>query len=165
MHPISLPALEALTSVWCLSPSQCSVRAARRRGAPAPTAAGPRAARAGARPDPPWTSTGIFWGAPADVCVCSPLVGTCQDGTATMCRADGSGTVTFQCDPVQGMTCDPDGCKGACAPAQLGSSYIGCDYLPTVTINPVYTGFNFAVAVSNTADVDAHITVSRDLLQ
>jgi hypothetical protein len=36
-----------------------------------------------------------------------------------------------------------------CAESQQQGSYIGCDYWPTVTLNPVYTAFDFAVAVSN----------------
>jgi hypothetical protein len=78
-----------------------------------------------------------------------------------MCLADGSGTISFDCDPVQGMVCNPDGCTGTCAPAQLRKSYIGCDYLPTVTLNPVWSGFDFAVAVSNTASTQANVTVTQ----
>jgi len=36
-----------------------------------------------------------------------------------------------------------------CAESVSKNSYIGCDYWPTVTLNPVYTQFDFAVAVSN----------------
>src|SRR5262245_58796243 len=41
------------------------------------------------------------------------------------------------CDPLQGMTCSPTTgrCEGACA--ALGTSYIGCEYYPTVTANDV----------------------------
>src|SRR5689334_20278457 len=67
---------------------------------------------------------------------CVPFSGgSCQDGVATMCGATGEGPVTFACDAEQGMTCAPDGCHGACSPMDLGGSYIGCDYWPTVTWN------------------------------
>lgn len=36
-----------------------------------------------------------------------------------------------------------------CAEAIQRNSYIGCDYWPTVTLNPVYSQFDYAVAVSN----------------
>jgi hypothetical protein len=59
------------------------------------------------------------------------------------------------------MTCATDGCKGTCASAAVNASYIGCDYYPTVTLNPVWSGFDFAVAVGNASDTTAHVTVSR----
>jgi hypothetical protein len=97
-----------------------------------------------------------------DACVCQPGVGsTCSNGKANACRGDGSGYFEFECDPVQGMTCDPDGCKGVCADAAVGPSYLGCDYYPTVTLNPVWSGFDFAVAVGNASDQPAHVTVTR----
>ena len=105
--------------------------------------------------------SGSAGGCPKSGCVCVPLTGQCANGKATMCLADGSGTIAFDCDPVQGMVCNPDGCSGTCAPAQLGKSYIGCDYLPTVTLNPVWSGFDFAVAVSNTASTEAKVTVTQ----
>jgi hypothetical protein len=36
-----------------------------------------------------------------------------------------------------------------CADSIAKHSYIGCDYWPTVTVNPVYSSFDYAVAVSN----------------
>src|SRR5271170_507668 len=36
-----------------------------------------------------------------------------------------------------------------CTDSNSRHSYIGCDYWPTVTLNPVYEQFDFAVAVSN----------------
>src|SRR5690606_38293489 len=44
----------------------------------------------------------------------------------------------------------------------LGTSYIGCDYYPTVTANLVNSSnFNFAVAVANTTNQTATVTVTR----
>jgi hypothetical protein len=88
-------------------------------------------------------------------------MGTCADGKARTCAADGSGFIEFDCDPVQGMACTPDGCKGQCSLSEIGASYIGCDYYPTVTLNPVWSGFDFAVAVGNASDQTAHVTVTR----
>jgi hypothetical protein len=92
---------------------------------------------------------------------CIPGEGTCKNGQAKACKADGSGMVEFTCDPVQGESCTDHGCTGTCSPGALGPSYIGCDYYPTVTLNPVWSGFDFAVAVANASDKSAKITVTR----
>ena len=96
--------------------------------------------------------------------LCIPGEGTCEgDGLAKICNDAGDGYIDETCDTVQGVTCDPDAgqCVGACAPQNLGISYIGCDYYPTVTPNVVSTNFNFAAVVSNTSNESAHITVTR----
>jgi hypothetical protein len=98
---------------------------------------------------------------PLGCVACVPGVASCKDGKASLCRADGSGIDAFDCDPMQGMTCEADGCKGVCAPPEVTTSYIGCDYYPTVTLNPVWSGFDFAVAVSNASDAPAHVVVTR----
>lgn len=85
----------------------------------------------------------------------------CADGIATRCGDDGD-AVTFACDPLQGMQCNPDGCTGVCAPASLGRDYIGCEYWPTVTANNVQgEHFAFAVTVTNTASETAEVVVHR----
>jgi hypothetical protein len=94
---------------------------------------------------------------------CSPCVpGTtsCADGKATWCRDDGT-LAEFECDSMQGLTCQPGGCRGACALNEVQDSYIGCDYYPTVTLNPVWQGFSFAIAVSNTAREPTRVTVTQ----
>jgi hypothetical protein len=96
-----------------------------------------------------------------DRCICQPGQASCADGKAKACKSDGSGFVEFECDPVQGMVCEPSGCKGRCAETWTAASYIGCDYYPTVTLNPVWSGFDFAVAVGNASDTAAQITVTR----
>jgi hypothetical protein len=78
-----------------------------------------------------------------------------------MCNAQGTAYEEFECDALQGMVCTADGCQGACSPATLGDGYVGCDYYPTVTPNPVYSGFHFAVAVSNSGDSSASVVVTR----
>jgi hypothetical protein len=91
---------------------------------------------------------------------CAPGARTCAAGVATYCRSDGTRT-TYECDVVQGLTCSGGLCQGACDLSEVHDSYIGCDYYPTTTLNPVWSGFPFAVAVSNTSSRPAHVTVTR----
>jgi hypothetical protein len=46
-----------------------------------------------------------------------------------------------------------------CADSVSRNSYIGCDYWPTVTLNPVWPQFDYAVAVSNPQTSDVTVTV------
>ena len=55
-------------------------------------------------------------------------------------------------------------CSGACAPQSIGTSYIGCEYYPTITGNPVGDSFQFAVAIANTSASDATITIEGGAL-
>jgi hypothetical protein len=82
------------------------------------------------------------------------------------CKPDGSGYTSVLCDPMQGLVCDANTgvCAGACSPAQLGTSYIGCEYFPTVTGNEVANEFDFAVAVSNTTGSPATVTIEGGAL-
>lgn len=97
---------------------------------------------------------------------CIPGEGYCDGDVAYKCNTDGTDYEPEECDPVQGMTCDQGSgtCIGACSAAALGNSYIGCDYYPTITPNPLLNpvaSFDFAVAVSNTANQVANVTVTR----
>ncbi|MDD5308175.1 MAG: MopE-related protein [Deltaproteobacteria bacterium] len=63
-------------------------------------------------------------------------------------------------------TCTDSDCTSPCSPYQLGKSYIGCEYYPTVTLNsqlgamvPI-SAIHFAVAVSNTSAATANVTVT-----
>jgi hypothetical protein len=98
--------------------------------------------------------------------VCQPGTGTCSGDVSHACLPDGSGYADVYCDPVQGVSCNPTAgvCEGACAPASLGRSYIGCEYYPTVTGNMVSDTFAFAVAVANTTGVQADITIEEGAL-
>jgi IgGFc binding protein len=91
---------------------------------------------------------------------CMPGERSCSDGRATYCRDDGT-LATYDCDSAQGLDCTAQGCEGACDLAEIDDSYIGCDYYPTTTLNPVWHGFPFAVAVSNTSGVTTHVTITR----
>ncbi len=109
----------------------------------------------------------------SDVCVenlgcvaCVPDSSICDGDQVLVCNAEGSGyDMGDLCDPVQGLACDPQVgfCTGACA--GLGLSYIGCDYYPTVLQQ--FDGYNtapnfvYAVAVANSSDQPAQVTVTR----
>lgn len=98
--------------------------------------------------------------------VCVPGTATCDGSTASVCKGDGSGYTDFECDGVQGMTCDPaaGGCTGDCAAQNLGSSYIGCEYFPTITANDVRNEFQFAVAIANTSSHVARVQIENGAL-
>lgn len=121
------------------------------------------------------TCTGGDWSTSAvcpDACsdelgcvACLPGTGTCNGTTSTECLPDGSGYHDVFCDPVQGMACGASGaCEGACSPNALGDTYYGCDYWPTVTGNTVDMYYDYAVAVANTAQTTATITVDTGAL-
>lgn len=92
---------------------------------------------------------------------CVPGTGTCNGNVSTACTPDGLGYKDYVCDPVQGVTCNQGTglCEGACAPQDLGESYIGCEYYPTITGNIVDSNFTFAVIVSNTTAQPASVTI------
>lgn len=96
---------------------------------------------------------------------CVPGTGTCDGDTASTCRADGTGFEEILCDPEQGVSCSGGACQGACAPATLGSSYIGCEYFPTVTAQAVSTDFPFSVVISNTGSIAAELSIKGGALQ
>ena len=108
--------------------------------------------------------------APGLGCVtCVPGTGTCDGDTSTACREDGSGFETVFCDPVQGMSCSATTgiCDGACAPAALGQSNIGCDYFPTVTPSALVfrADYHFGVVVANTSSAMAQVTIEGGALE
>lgn len=98
--------------------------------------------------------------------LCQPGTGSCDGNTSHACRPDGQGYVDYHCDPVQGVMCDfkTGLCQGPCAPQNLGQSYIGCEYYPTVTGNIVLDYFQFAVAVANTSSEVASVTIEEGAL-
>jgi hypothetical protein len=52
---------------------------------------------------------------------------------------------------------DPKTCKEA----KDNLTYVGCDFWPTVTYNPVWDNFNFAVIVANGNDKEAKVDIKR----
>jgi hypothetical protein len=97
---------------------------------------------------------------------CYPNTGTCMGDFSHMCTGDGNGYVDVYCDPAQGLGCNIESgvCDGPCAPQYIGTSYVGCDYYPTVTATEVDNNFHFAVAVSNTSNDVAHVNVEGGTL-
>jgi hypothetical protein len=105
--------------------------------------------------------------APGLGCVaCVPGEAQCMGDQVAVCNQSGTGfDITETCDPLQGLECNPNAgaCVGACA--NLGLSYIGCDYYPTVlqqndSYNTAPT-HEFAVAVANTSDQPAQVTITK----
>jgi len=98
--------------------------------------------------------------------VCAPNQTRCKDGdlnTTQQCAADGSGWVDGQtCDAANGEYCRAGVCVTRCG--DLGSSYLGCDYWPTVTSNPVDNRFTFAVAVANPNTYDVNVRIEGGAL-
>ncbi|HWZ90274.1 MAG TPA: IgGFc-binding protein [Polyangiaceae bacterium] len=47
-----------------------------------------------------------------------------------------------------------------CDDAKTNRTYVGCEFWPTITYNPVYTDFDFAVVIANGGDADAQINVT-----
>ncbi|NLN63592.1 MAG: hypothetical protein GX146_12035 [Myxococcales bacterium] len=68
--------------------------------------------------------------------------------------------------PLLSDDTDPGGDPTNCAQAKLERTYMGCDFWPTVTYNPVWygraanAGFEFAVVVANDQRVNATVKVS-----
>jgi len=98
--------------------------------------------------------------------LCVPGSFQCVGEVSQACSGAGDAWVDVEtCDGVQGVVCEAQlgQCVGACAEASLGSSYIGCDYYPTVTqqLDPYTNGTQYAVAVANTAGEAATITITR----
>lgn len=95
---------------------------------------------------------------------CQPGTGTCNGNVGTACNASGTGTVTNSCDPLQGLSCQEGQCTGACA--NLGESYIGCEYYAVTMANNWLNQavFYFSVSVSNTGNQTATVTVTGGAL-
>lgn len=57
---------------------------------------------------------------------------------------------------TDGNTDDPT----TCAQAASNRTYVGCEFWPTITYNPVYSDFDFAVVLANGGTADATVTVT-----
>ncbi len=99
--------------------------------------------------------------------LCLPGASECAGDKVMVCNANGDGKNEVDtCDPVQGVVCDANQgvCAGACSTGSLGLSYIGCDYYPTVLQQQdsfIANPNQYAVAVSNTSNQAAKVTVTR----
>jgi hypothetical protein len=92
---------------------------------------------------------------------CIPGTGSCNGDTASLCRSDGSGYDTSTCDPLQGLACNAGTCTGACA--NVGQSYIGCEYYAVTMANRLLAQatFFFSISISNTGTSAASVNISR----
>jgi hypothetical protein len=84
-----------------------------------------------------------------------PGDGSSPDAGCILCAQDGG--------PPMGGTISP--IPKTCTESVQRNSYIGCDYWPTVTINPVWPSFDYAVAVSNPQASDVTVTITGGALQ
>ena len=102
---------------------------------------------------------------PLGCVACEPGTAKCEGNQVQICDDQGMGYVAGDtCDPLLGLACDANmgACAGACA--NLGLSYIGCEYYPVVTQQlDAYVGPNnpYAVAVANTTANTATVTIHR----
>ncbi|HEY8040231.1 MAG TPA: IgGFc-binding protein [Polyangiaceae bacterium] len=94
--------------------------------------------------------------------VCQPGTGSCSGNTGSQCKPDGSGYTTNVCDPLLGESCNPSNgqCAGDCA--NLGASYIGCEYYAVTMSNSALdqATFYFSVSLSNTSSKTANINIT-----
>ncbi len=92
--------------------------------------------------------------------MCVPGSGTCSGNTGTLCNSTGTGYITNNCDPALGLTCQAGVCVGDCA--NIGESYIGCEYYAVTMLNNWLdqTTFPFAISVANTTTKNATVSIT-----
>lgn len=93
---------------------------------------------------------------------CVPGSFVCDGDALVQCGEDGMpGDVVTTCDPLQGLTCDPDagGCTGACAFDPARPADLGCEFwaVPLPTIDGFSDGYG--VGIANPCDVPANVSV------
>lgn len=84
--------------------------------------------------------------------------GDVGDGDGDISVGDGDGDISVGDGDLNGgmVVDDPTNCADAAA----SESYIGCDFWPTITANPVWVEFDFAVVVANPQDFDVDVTIT-----
>ena len=82
--------------------------------------------------------------------LCQPNHGLCLGDTSHVCTADGNGFVDQACDhPGEACDVDSGACYEPCSAESLASTYLGCEYYPTVTGNMVSNTYDFAIIIAN----------------
>jgi IgGFc binding protein len=91
---------------------------------------------------------------------CVPGTGSCNGSLGTVCNNTGTGYLTNDCDSLLGLTCNQGICTGTCA--NLGQSYIGCDYYAVTLSNPALDQVTFyaSVSIANTGSSTATVTIT-----
>jgi hypothetical protein len=69
------------------------------------------------------------------------------------------GNISLGGMPGSGATGNPNGQPETCEEAALGHTYVGCDFWPTITANPVYVEFDPAVVIANGSGSEATVTI------
>ena len=80
--------------------------------------------------------------------------------TADVSPGDDAGCIVCGEGGASSSGGQPSPIPTTCADALSRNSYIGCDYWPTVTLNPVWPEFDYAVAVSNPQSTAVTVTVT-----
>jgi hypothetical protein len=113
--------------------------------------------------------------APTPLCVqgrgclaCNPGASRCDPAMparAQTCRDDGSGYTEGTLCEAEGQTCNAGACVDRCDESALGSSYLGCDYWPTVLPNAgLNPAFEYAVVLSNPQAYPVRATITGGAL-
>jgi len=96
---------------------------------------------------------------PVAGCVqCVPNSTACNGNEVMGCGPDGQPAgVLAHCSSA----CQNGHCTDPCGQAEESKSYLGCDYWPTVTMNPeIPTTFSYAVAVANASSTGSPATLT-----
>ena len=89
---------------------------------------------------------------------CNPGISFCKGDDLYSCNSDG--TLGAKKQTCAKAWCNGGQCIDPCVQAKAEKSYIGCTYYPTVTSNAgLAQDFQFAVAVANTFNYQAKVTV------
>jgi IgGFc binding protein len=93
------------------------------------------------------------------------LVLLCLEGCAAKGKGEvqgglGGSTATSGAGPTLNVDTDAAAVELTCADAATSHSYAGCDFWPTVTLNPVWSIFDFAAIVANVGSQPASVTVT-----
>jgi hypothetical protein len=96
--------------------------------------------------------------------LCAPGSGSCSGSTGTLCNSTGTAETTNDCDPLLGLSCAGGVCTGACA--DIGQSYIGCEYYAVTMANDQLAQgtFPYYVVVANQGTSSATLTITGGAL-
>src|SRR5689334_9411171 len=105
-------------------------------------------------------AVGVAMLAAAFAVACDSAAGRHGGGTGAAGGTGGGGSGGSGATGGSGGGGSMGGDPVTCADATAQKSYVGCDYWPTVTANPVWNEFDFAVVIANTGSMNASVTVT-----